>query len=984
MTVEKQIIDIDVGQGLDTGSDPRKSIPGRLQALENGVFRKRGRIDKRTGHTALPSAIFGGGSISDISGVFTFENELLVRAGNRLYSYSETLEQWVSKGPLPHCIARSYPLSNNGDAGSVAGASNGSISVYAWRNADNSGIGFVVVDEVSGTELIAPVELAASGTKNPQCCIQGSNFYVFFVANGTQLHGTVIPITDPASYSAPGLVAPAGDLIGNFDCAAHAGSVALAYYDFGDGLVKIIWVDSSLSPLGGNFSEKTHANPGDSWQGVGVDTGNNDTLWIGAKTSDFPTSDLYSIAYDSSGNLLHGPTSVVNNISQTPYINFSSFPNEQGTQTYIWAVTGTISCRTVDNAGSLGTPTVKRTGMRLFSRTFVHEGNRYLLGYTEDGLRDQVYAVQLTGVEGSDEESLVVARWPAQIGRDSLGVDQDCVHVWNTTTGVYRFPYTVASSVFSTDDPNNPLDALANLAIGELDFSSSPVAFEIGRNLVFSGGVTRIYDGRELAFLGFFGTPFIQSEAGLAVAAATGSLDTAEYQYRAHYEWVDNRGQRHRGPVVYTKSIDLSGATNPAVQATLYNDRIGVFNGSTRRLSRIVLGRNEGNGGEIFYAVKSIKDRIDNNPSAQTQVFTDDLSDADLIDNEPLYTTGDVLENDPPPSWLVGGIFKRRLFVISEIDGRIYFSKEVVSGQPVEFSDFLSLDISPSGGKVNAIVSLDDRIAFLKSDSPYISFGSGPNALGRGDAFSTPEIVTGTVGCTNQRSVERAPGGLVMQGTRGLRLLASSLQEADIGDPVDLYNDEEVVSAKLLRSQNEIWFATENRCLVFNHEFGQWSTASIGARSSVLWRGKHVLVTDTGSILCENGEVFDDGADSYALEIETGWISLAGISGLQRVEALLLNGSIEAPHTLTVQVAYDHDDTWVDSDTWSPELDAPDGVWAFRVALRRQKCTAIKFRLVESVEAGLHAGFTVSGMSLEVGVKRGSRKFEVGRRKGVS
>ena len=64
MALRRDNFPINVGQGLDTKTDPKHVIPGKLLLLENGVFKKRGRIDKRNGHTKLSPKTLDGTTLN--------------------------------------------------------------------------------------------------------------------------------------------------------------------------------------------------------------------------------------------------------------------------------------------------------------------------------------------------------------------------------------------------------------------------------------------------------------------------------------------------------------------------------------------------------------------------------------------------------------------------------------------------------------------------------------------------------------------------------------------------------------------------------------------------------------------------------------------------------------------------------------------------------------------------------------------------------
>lgn len=57
MPLSKQIIPIVFSQGVDTKTDKKSVVPGKLIALENGRFVSRNKIQTRNGFEALGSTI---------------------------------------------------------------------------------------------------------------------------------------------------------------------------------------------------------------------------------------------------------------------------------------------------------------------------------------------------------------------------------------------------------------------------------------------------------------------------------------------------------------------------------------------------------------------------------------------------------------------------------------------------------------------------------------------------------------------------------------------------------------------------------------------------------------------------------------------------------------------------------------------------------------------------------------------------------------
>ena len=105
MTLVKQTIDIPFGQGIDTATDERNVLPGKLLTLENGVFDKLGRVSKRPGLVdETPSPV---GLAAPTGGtLYANDVELLVRESTsagaaRRITVNDTQSKFSNGGIFP-------------------------------------------------------------------------------------------------------------------------------------------------------------------------------------------------------------------------------------------------------------------------------------------------------------------------------------------------------------------------------------------------------------------------------------------------------------------------------------------------------------------------------------------------------------------------------------------------------------------------------------------------------------------------------------------------------------------------------------------------------------------------------------------------------------------------------------------------------------------------------------------------------------------
>ncbi len=84
--VENQVIPIDFGQGVDSKTDPKLVVPGKMLRLENGVFTNIKRVAKRNGYSALSTTVSDG---------IALQGPDLVHAYNDQGSNQKSLNPWL-------------------------------------------------------------------------------------------------------------------------------------------------------------------------------------------------------------------------------------------------------------------------------------------------------------------------------------------------------------------------------------------------------------------------------------------------------------------------------------------------------------------------------------------------------------------------------------------------------------------------------------------------------------------------------------------------------------------------------------------------------------------------------------------------------------------------------------------------------------------------------------------------------------------------
>lgn len=453
------------------------------------------------------------------------------------------------------------------------------------------------------------------------------------------------------------------------------------------------------------------------------------------------------------------------------------------------------------------------------------------------------------------------------------------------------------------------------------------------------------------------------------VANSTGLTGT--YGVRTVWRTVDRDGKVTYSPPSEPVLITLS---NEGIQITQEYPKLVGKNGSVTETIELLVYRTEA-GGSLYWLETDISTVVD--PTSGTThsvtLTSSTKSDANLIaDGSLLYTTGGILDDFAPESNIALEGFKDRVFGISaEQRNRVFFSKKVTQGLSIGFHPDLGFLLPDAGGDAVTLKAMDDKLVIWKERATMVLTGDGPDNRGQGE-YATPQIVDQVLGCANARAIAMTPLGIMLLTSRGFYLLSRGLSYQYIGGPVHDYLGLTFRDAVVRTDVAEVhWFTTEGRTLVYNWELDSWTTfteqPAIGAveyNGEIHWldASDRVHISDSGF------DQYDSG--TYQCVLETGWISLAGLSGYQRIHELQLVGEYLSAHDVKVDFAYDFATTYEETGLALSSAGAP---WHYKVRPGRQECSAIRIKIYDTAHTG--EGFRLSGITLAYQVESGAHRL---------
>jgi hypothetical protein len=979
--LDRTTIPIGLSQGLDTKTDAKQVIPGKLLLLENAKFTSLGQISKRFGYTALPVSVlpptFSGtssGTISAGSFLNTLGSSLVMGDGTFVYTYSETNAKWSEVGSKITAGISTQAI--GGPA--VANASAKSVFLDSYRefivwSAQSTIIRWSLFDHQENTVITTGNYQAASGViSNPVPLLVGTKIIVL-LETGTDV--TALTFDTPYTGSptvTTGLYA-SSQINGGWQDATVVGSTIYVVTPLGAGTAAkatLRSMNSSLTILSSTVIStpaatdvacvSIYAYPATTKLLIEISS---------ATTSNYVALDTTSLPGTATATVISG-------VSQFQRAGIVMVPGST-TQAYLYGWLGPSSTNTcsiwratITTSQAAASATKFISDVLLVSKPVLYSTNVLLVTAFQSTLQPTYYGIVDPAPRYNQTAVSPSFYVFAKVFTNSA--DQLPTQLGNMTvsgTSVYFPPLPTATSSI-VNQGSITATYTVNSVIASVGAATTTADF--GRNLYLGGSSLNIYDGADVVEVGFNNFPekaaLVTSNAGTGIGAGT-------YEYVSVYRWVDGSGNVTQS----APSTPLTIILGTAVASNVIKVPIYSLSNSSSKLSNtfIDLYRTTANG-TISYKVTSVP----NTPSVAGESYvsiTDTQSDSNLIGNQQLYTNGGEVENISPPATNIFTIYKNRVVLVpSDNTNTWWYSKQLIPGFPAEFSDLFTNTVDYKGGAITALGVLDDKLIFFKENLIYYIVGDGPAPSGASNDFSPPQIVSSPVGCINHASVVSTPKGLIFQSNQGIYLLDRGLNVSYIGYPVESYNSYSVISAKLLSNSTEVRFILSNPGVILNYDYlvDQWGTFTISnGVDATVYKDSYTYLTSTGVVGVETPGYYKEvDLSLISLKLTTSWLSLAKIQGFQRVRRMLFLGDYKSNTTLTVKFAYDFDSTVTQTDAIS--ITASATPLQYRIHLARQKCESVQITLYDTPTpaSGTEEGLTLSSLMFEAGVKKGANK----------
>jgi hypothetical protein len=1012
MGIQPQVVTINFQQGVNTKTDPYQVPIGQFLSLENSVFSTQGQLKKRNGYglvTTIPNA----------ATITTFSGNLVALSQKSLDLYSEDTGKTINTGyiqPMSLSVLPFVRRPTGQTTVDMAVAPNG-LACSTWLDTDGNSY-YQINDSATGGTIVPLVQITSStdvSATMSRVFVLGNYFIVTFISNVSStptLRYIAIPYYNPTMPLAPlNISAQISGLTGAYDGIVAAGNLYISWNgsDVG-GAIRSAIMSSSLV-IGSFVVVASHSAQliSLSWDSA------MNQLWVTFYNSS--SNNIATIAYNQTLTIVLAYTVIATSVTLNNGLTSTAI---SGVMSAFYEVsnfygydsglrTDYISTNTCAVGGTVGTPSILLRGVGLGSKaTYLSaSGKSYMFVAYGSAYQPSYFLI--------DSSGNIIGKCAYENGGGYI-INQILPQInVSTTDGQPQFQtgYLFKDFLVSIANPVGPLGSnvgtnktqgAANsvpiysqtgINMSTFTFNSQVAVAESGGVLHMGAGFPWMFDGVKPVEHQFHVWP---DAVEVATATTGGNLTAQQYYYQAIYYWIDGQGNPQYSAPSVPVGVVTTGSTSTN---TIYIPTLRITAKTSTNKVMIRLYR-WSTAFQEYFEVTSVSSPTINNPAVDYITISDTFADSSIQGNSLIYTIGGVLEDIAAPSFSVCTQFDDRLWVLDAEDGTLWYSKQVLPGTGVEFSDLQTYYVAPtqgaqgSTGLPTALCPMDTELIIFKKDAMYYLNGSGPDNTGANSTYSQPIFISSTVGCANPNSIVLIDSGIMFQSDKGIWLLGRNLQPNYIGQAVEKYViGNTVTSATVIPGTTQVRFTINTGITVmYDYLYGQWGTFSnTPAISATLYQGLHTYLNKYGQVCQETPGSYLDLSTPVLIGLMTNHIQLQGLSGYQRLWEIQMLGDYITPHLLNCQIGYNFGPMYEQAiiepvnETGNYGSDqlygqttpygGPGSLEQWRIQQSTQICQSFQISIQEvydpsfGVSAG--AGFTLSSLICVIGVLRGYR-----------
>lgn len=1024
--LETRTATLPLSAGVQTGHDSRALPAPGLALCQNVEFDEDGGLQTRRPFGTYPLDIVGGGTISDsdLRKVTADGDELLLWTRDSLYSWSEGASAWTLRQAYEApAVTERTVFTRSDDQVFCERAELSGVAVYVWAELGAATRCFVAAEDVeTGSVLMGPTQIGNGGQlpTRPHVVAQTTRFLVTFfedsantiemfqidpaavassTASGIAATTTVGTLADGPhdvvvaangdAYVAHTQLAGAGYLIARVTSAfalttrsigRAASRVAVAVAP-GTTEINIIRHDAAGATI---RSDRLHPTTlADTTVNVSLGAPLNTTVnQIACAYRDVTTGGAFRCyAFWSCGETAGGGTSASTFVCESNY---------------------------VDTAGAVGTKIILARRLGVASRAFAYDGRVHIwlsfAGESEASgmgrpltLRAALQnAYYLFRDNATDHNASQIAKAVTDRAGGFNGFSGHCgtVQALSSTTFVWA---GIARRIIQLGENQTSYSGRGpRIVTLELDSDEARRTAKLGRTLYVAGGQILQYDGVGLVEVGFHILPWAFQTVTIA-----GALPAGTYNHKMSTRWSNARQERDQSSTICAAATLIAASQRiqfagpPPLSVTMKKNE--------RAAPELPIWRTKVNPvpDAPFQLVTSVNPASLTNPNrympndptlAIFPTFEDNMLDAALELQESYPENAGVLPRlTPTPAGIIIATQDRLILGrVAEDPLRVDYSLLRGVDEVAAFNGRLQFYLPPDGGPITALMFHAETLFAWKESAIFAIAGDGFDNVGQGNNYGPSRLISSDLGAISQECVALTPAGPLFKSRKGWYLLRG-WTPVYVGRPVAAFDSDVVTAITVVESQHQVRILSAQRMLVWDYEtesgvrdeVGSWSDWTIeGGRSSVMWKGEHIIIAEStpGSdmaVMKQTDFGDPDVAETFAMDIETAWIRLSDLLlGQQTIWHLMPLGEHRSAHRLRVRLKRNYNDsTYFDDVLWTSSPASVGGPLMVRHGPSILQNTALKIRLTtqDAVTSDPPAGeaLKLTGIGFEYGVETG-------------
>lgn len=1003
MALQRQTVSIPISEGMDTKTDSKQVMAGRALLLQNVRFQKTGKLSKRFGFVQLSDTINGGNLSSyTVSAIASDEDKIAAITSNGVYTLFNQENAWKKISEFKNALSvdsEFFSKSSFQEIGPDADFQNNIFASICYKVGDPTAepyqASLIYEDYVSNTRKEKSLAIFLSSViakrNNARVFVVGTStnpsFFVFVPQSAAGGNGFQVIIYDKD------LTLTSTAVIGSLDfdnagfCAYRNGStiyaatistasVALYKFTLSGGTTPTLTGTYTL--VGGNYL--VSGSP------CGIDlyaTANHVVLaYIDGNGATAGQTSL--VSFDTSFTLVMARKTVsdivkqrkVSLICDATYAYVISEALEEPYPGFVTKLAVAVEMNRVSYTTS-AVPDYTKIIYRpkILSKPIFINSIPYAIIHLQEENQFNGYVVEF--LTGNVKQKFSINATFAQdlFTLPNFQVSNSPQVSASISSIFYPSVYTVAVRELT----EAPLNFVGTKRTFVNQASDSGMKAKLGASIYYNSGSLLEFDGRGFYENGFWQSPPAVIAETVTSAFPTPAVANKTFSYVATYEYFDANGQLSFSA---PSPIITIGPTSASTESILLfiNCPFGSLKINSDNYSGIMITLfRTTNAGATFYKLTTSGYFLPNSGSLIS--LTDTAADADIVNNQLLYTQGGILQNDQAPSskFMVSGGNRIFLGGLEEKD-EVAYSKKQLFSESIFFSDFFRIRIASGTNsdktKISALGYMDGKLIVFREESIYFIQGDGPTETGLPvNGFSEPEIIQSDVGCSDSKSVISMPDGLMFKSKKGIYLLSRSMQVSYIGAAIEDYNSEAIIASMLAPKFNEVRFYTSGmNCLTYNYLFQVWSVSTGQTSVDAETYRNTVSLIKSNKIFSESEAVFKDGTSFYVMKFISPWLKVNLVQGYVRAYQLWIIGDYKSAHTLKCKVYFDYDDTVFEE--YSLVYDSSSSPqYQFTISLPRQKVESMKFEIFDADHAGTGESYDLSNIQIELGIKAGGYKL---------